>query len=350
MSTAPGSYAVPVDRWGRFEALARAHLPEGALVVVDERVVRLHPKVKRAIAAGKPRAVVSLKAGEGAKTLRKVEKLLSAGMSMPRSGTLVVVGGGTLGDLATVAAHLLKRGVTLIQVPTTVLAAVDSSLGGKGAVHVSEVKNAAGVFHYAAERWLCLELFETLAPAQHREGQIEAWKMVASLDARRWKSYRRRAPSLETLLRDARELKMKVCQIDPYEKKGSRGVLNFGHTFGHVIESLTHFGVSHGDAVGLGIYCALDVGRALGVTPSAVAGEVELGFLEGPGIGSRKVLARALREGTTERVSALLGADKKAGKKGELRMVLLTGVGLWTIEKVEPAAWRALLPRWRSGA
>jgi predicted secreted protein len=208
------------------------------------------------------------------------------------------MGGGTVGDLGTVVAHLLKRGVRLIQVPTTLLAAVDSSLGGKGALHVEShgtaLKNAVGVFHYAEECWICPELFATLSARQRREGAVEGWKMAVCLDTRRWRRWTRRRPSLRELIRESRAMKAAVCSEDPYERVGRRSLLNFGHTFGHVLESLSHFRLSHGDAVGPGILCALDVGRAVGATPDAVASDVERAFLEEVGTFGRGRLAALL--------------------------------------------------------
>jgi 3-dehydroquinate synthase len=280
--------------------------------------------------------------------------VLAGGINLPRSGTLVAVGGGTVGDVATVAAHLLKRGVRLLQVPTTLLAAVDSSLGGKGAVDLvvrgRVVKNPAGVFHYADETWLCPELYATLSDAQVREGSIEAWKMVASLDAPLFKKYVRTPPALEKLVKDARGLKEDVCSKDPYEHQGLRRVLNFGHTFGHVLESLSRFKLSHGDAVGLGILWALDVGRHLGITPESVAHDVERALARGPGVLGRDRAAEIARRAPLKDVVALLDADKKAGANGELRMVLLTAVGTAEVVDVMPKTWRALWPAWTRGA
>lgn len=348
----PGAYQPVRDVWGPFARAAARRLPEGALVVIDARVAALHPGV--AAAARRAGRVLQVRAGEGAKTLRTLARLLAEGVSLPRSGTLLAVGGGTIGDLATVAAHLIKRGVRLIHAPSTLLAAVDSSVGGKGAIHAEAagvpVKNAAGVFHYPDECWICPELFTTLPRRALREGAIEAWKMAVSLSAPLWRAYRRRTPGLEQLIRDARALKDDVCGEDPYEQEGRRRILNFGHTFGHAVESLTRFAVHHGDAVGMGILCALDVGRAMGVTPSGVAWEVEDGFVQGPGVLGRAALARALRRAKPERIAALLRADKKAGAAGELRMVLLRRVGQAGVLPVPEPVWRRLLPSWRRGA
>ncbi|MGE6759914.1 3-dehydroquinate synthase [Corallococcus interemptor] len=349
----PGSYRPPNDRWGSFTKLA-AKLPEGSVAVVDRTVARFHPTLIPTLEARKPRAIIQLVGGERAKSLASLQKVLAGGINLPRSGTLVAVGGGTVGDVATVAAHLLKRGVRLLQVPTTLLAAVDSSLGGKGAVDLvvrgRVVKNPAGVFHYADETWLCPELYATLSDAQVREGSIEAWKMVASLDASLFKKYVRTPPALEKLVKDARGLKEDVCSKDPYEHQGLRRVLNFGHTFGHVLESLSRFKLSHGDAVGLGILWALDVGRHLGVTPESVAHDVERALARGPGVLGRDRAAEIAQRAPLKDVVALLDADKKAGPNGELRMVLLTAVGTAEVVDVMPKTWRALWPAWTRGA
>ncbi|HSP77022.1 MAG TPA: 3-dehydroquinate synthase family protein [Myxococcaceae bacterium] len=351
-SLPPGAYRPAADRWGPFPRLC-ANLPEGSLAVVDRKVARLHPAVLKALSARKPRAVVQLTGGEGAKSFTALEQVLAAGLSLPRSGTLVAIGGGTIGDVSTVAAHLLKRGVRLVQVPTTLLAAVDSSLGGKGAVDLTVrgrvVKNPVGVFHYAEEAWLCPELYTTLSDTQRREGALEAWKMVASLDARRFRAYTRKPPALERLVKDARQLKESICAEDPYEQQGLRRVLNFGHTFGHVLESVSNFRLSHGDAVGLGMLCALDVGRHLGLTPEDVARQVEEALEHGPGVLGRKRTAALLRRADPGEVTELLIADKKTGSAGELRMVLLTALGSAEVRDVPAEAWRMLWPAWLQG-
>jgi 3-dehydroquinate synthase len=350
--TAPGSYQPLVDHWGPFPELAAARLPEPALVLIDERVAKLHPRVMKSL---KPRAaaVVSLRAGENAKTMGTLDRVVRAANALPRSGAVVCIGGGTIGDLGTVAAHLIKRGVRLLHVPTTLLAAVDSSVGGKGALHSGgqrPVKNAIGVFHYPTECWLCPELFATLKPKQLREGAVEAFKMVITLSEERWLQYRNEAPEQEQLIRDARALKAKVCAEDPYEHEGLRRVLNFGHTFGHVIESVTRFSVSHGDAVGLGMLCALDVGLELGVTVEQVAEEAEEVLLGNAGVLGRGALAEALADARLAEVEGLLAADKKTDRPGELRMVLLREPGRSEVRPVPREVWRRLWPAWRKGA
>jgi 3-dehydroquinate synthase len=324
----PGAYRKCVDVSGRFDALV-PRLGDGpVLAVADERVLRLHPHVAKALQ--RPHVtLVSQRAGEGAKSLRTLERLTRAALTLSRKLTLLAVGGGTIGDVATVFAHTFKRGVRrLVHAPTTLLAAVDSSVGGKGAVNVAGTKNVLGVFHAADEAWLCPEVFETLSEAQRREGRLEAWKMVVTLDAKRWAAWTKRAPSDDELIRASRALKHAVVVKDPYETKGLREVLNFGHTLGHAIEALSRYRVRHGEAVGLGMLYALDVGVSEGVTPPGVAAEVEAS-LPLPR-GARAQLARWLEPANHAALRAALRADKKDG------MILLVRPGRWTKRTLLP--------------
>lgn len=368
LTFAPGSARAGRDHWGAFpELLARLlrSRPSGILAVADRRVLALHPQVARALRASRdpPIELIALPGGERVKTLDAVGRILRAGQTLPRSGLVLAIGGGSIGDVATVAAHLLKRGVELIHVPTTLLAAVDSSVGGKGAVHAPlggnagqhEIKNAGGVFHYPLETWLCDDLLASLSDRQLFEGVIEAYKMAACLDARAWAGYRARRPSLQKVIREARALKRAVCATDPYERSDRRRLLNFGHTFGHALESLTDFELSHGEAVCLGILCALDVGRAVGITRPYAAAELEAAFsglwrAVNPRATPRAALARALSKGSPSELTQLLKADKKVDARGALRMALVTTPGHCKVRVVEEAVWRELLrDRWRHG-
>lgn len=337
----PGSLGPSHERVGRFARLA-SQLPADAVVFADPRVLRLHPAVRRALDR---RRVVLLTAGESTKSLATLERLTKSLHDVARSATFVVLGGGTLGDTVTVLAHLHKRGVRLVQVPTTLLAAVDSSIGGKGAVNAGGVKNALGVFHGATETLLCPEFFETLTEAQRREGRLEAWKMVITLDAATARRWMKRPPDDVALVREARSLKEAVVRIDPYETAGVRVVLNFGHTFGHVLESVSRFKLRHGEAVGLGMLCALDVGEAMGVTPRGVAAAVERALPNSA--NARKVLARWVRTAKPTAVERLLAADKK-NEQG-LRMVLLEELGRWRTSTVPASVWKRCWAQWRRG-
>ena len=321
----PGDYKKCRDVVGRFEGLV-PRLEGTVLAVADEKVLRLHPHVERALARTHI-TLIALKAGERVNSLTTLERLTKSALTLPRKLTLLAIGGGTVGDVATVFAHTFKRGVgKLIHVPTTLLAAVDSSVGGKGAVNVAGTKNVLGVFHAADEAWLCSEVFTTLSESQRREGRIEAWKMVVTLDAKRWARWTKHAPSDDELVRASRELKHSLVTKDPYETKGLRVVLNFGHTLGHAIESLSRYRVRHGEAVGLGMLFALDVGVDRGVTPRLVAESVERSLPLGR--GARAQLAQWLtnRAGLKE----IMRADKKGG------MILLRRPGSWVMSQGLP--------------
>jgi 3-dehydroquinate synthase len=304
----PGAWKRSRDVEGRFDTLM-PRLGEGPVfAIADARVLKLHPHVGKALQR-KNVTLVALRAGEAVKSLRVVQTLTQRAVQLPRSMTVLAIGGGTIGDLATVFAHTFKRGVAkLVHAPTTLLAAVDSSVGGKGAVNVAGAKNVLGVFHAADEAWLCSELFTTLAETQRREGRVEAWKMAVTLDARRFASWCKQAPDDEEVIRVSRALKNALVDRDPYETKGLRTVLNFGHTFGHVIESLSRYRVRHGEAVGLGMLYALDLGVARGVTPPAVAAALEAVLPV-----RRAALAAWCAPKFAVRTRELLKADKKPG-------------------------------------
>ncbi len=341
---APGSFVPCDDRFGTFELLWKS-LGGAVFAVVDARVATLHPKVRRAI---QKTPHVLLRAGEQAKSVRSIDRLGAAAISLGRDATVVAIGGGTIGDVATVYAHLHKRGCRLIHVPTTVLAAVDSSVGGKGAVNVAGVKNALGVFHAPTEGWVCAEFFSTLTRAQMIEGENEAWKMAVTLNASVWRTWTKARPTLGAMVQTSRSLKSEICTADPYEQTGRRVILNFGHTFGHVIESLTHYRVRHGAAVGLGMICALDVGARLGVTQKVIADEVEQ--LLPMAAQSRVRLARILSKcGSIAEIAELLKSDKKGSTTRATRFVLLKKPGECELADVPHAVWKSLLSKWKRG-
>lgn len=342
---APGSYVACRDVWAPFTR-TWAKRPRETFAIVDARVAALHPALGRAI-----RKVphLALRAGEHAKSLSTLERISQAALRVPREATVVSIGGGTVGDVATVFAHLHKRGARLIHVPTTLLAAVDSSVGGKGAVNVGGIKNALGVFHAPVEGWLCEELFETLKPAQHREGEAEAWKMAVTLDADVWVRWTTQKPSRREFIEASRSMKARVCAEDSYERTGRRAVLNFGHTFGHVIESLTRYRIRHGEAVAMGMLCALDIGSALGVTPPSVLKHVEaqLPFAR----RGRLTLAQLMSQlGDKQRLRMLIKSDKKGASATHTRFVVLRDIGACQLLDVPHRVWESLLPSWKKGA
>jgi len=343
---APGNFKPNREFWGSPHSLL-ARLPSPWAAVVDRRVLHLHPQL-RPLLEGAALPPVEVQAGEGAKSLTCFERLAAQLQGLPRGATLLAIGGGTIGDVATVLAHTLKRGLRLWHWPTTLLAAVDSSVGGKGALNLKGIKNALGAFHFPEAGLLCLEVFKTLTAAQRQEGLCEAWKMATCLDKGHFEAWAQALPPEEELIRLSREMKARVCEEDPYESTERRAVLNFGHSFGHVIESLSGYKVRHGQAVGLGLRCALDVGRCLGVTPAPLAREVEATW-ERAGLPGRKALAKALAGAGDAEIEALLRADKKNKTAHSLRMVLLKALGEVSLCEVPTEAWAPLAACWRKG-
>jgi shikimate kinase / 3-dehydroquinate synthase len=277
-------------------ALARLQelVPEGELeLVVDTTALKLH---RPPLAA----AVHELRAGEEAKTLRAVERLWRE-LRLGRDGTVVAFGGGATTDAAGFAAATYLRGVPWVAVPTTLVGQVDAAIGGKTAVNLPEGKNLVGAFHWPVRTVIDPLLLQTLPESERRAGMAEVVKTGLLLGEPVWE-----LPEVEFVRRCA-AYKAGVCLRDPYER-GEREVLNLGHTFAHALEAAGSFaGVSHGDAVALGLLAAL---RLSGLETDAV----------------EDVLAPEPVRVDREAAWAALGRDKKA-RRGKPRLVLLEAPG-----------------------
>lgn len=321
------------DRWCSLADL-RSHLDRNSVVaVLDKKVVRLHE-----LSANR---TIELRAGERSKSFatmqrvcRELENARYAG-----AGQVVVVGGGTVGDVAGLAAHLTRRGMPLTMVPSTLLAAVDSSIGGKTAINSpGGTKNAFGAFHFPHETLLVQELWQTLERNQVLDGYAEAAKMIICLDSKHATTFMHEMPVVLDLVHLARKLKQRICEADPFEETGSRYVLNFGHTLGHALESLHGFTLSHGCCVALGMRFALLLGRKLGIT----SGEAEMQagiLLDTWGLPGLRELKAALATIEFEQLDALIRKDKK----GSYRFVLLREPGAADLVEVGPAAVAGLI-------
>lgn len=287
---------------------------------------------------------------EAAKSWTVLGRLLSemARRGLARDGGVVAFGGGTVGDVAGLAASLALRGVPVVQVPTTLLAAADSALGGKTAVNLAAGKNLAGTFHHP--RLVCVDprLLSSLSERDHRSGLAEVFKS-ALLSASFW----RRLPSLvdglasrdESALAEAveRSLRMKanVVSRDPDEAQGLRHTLNLGHTVAHALEGASGYRLRHGEAVSWGLFAALRLSAARGLLPGRTADRIEglaRGLLRPP------PLPGAVRRGWP----AHLGSDKKRDREG-LRDVLLAGPGRPRLERITAEELVASLPDEASG-
>jgi len=248
-----------------------------AVVITDRNVQHPHADtVVRSIQqVGSRVDLLTLEPGEATKSVRQAETLWQELLTRAtdRKSVIVAVGGGVVGDLAGFLAATYARGIDFIQVPTTLLAQVDSSVGGKVAVNLPGAKNMVGAFWQPRGVLIDTEVLETLPLREYRAGLGEVVKYGVILDADFFRylednleAINRRDPEvLRHILARCCELKADVVQADEREETGLRAVLNYGHTFCHAIEALTGYGTYlHGEAVAIGMLCASRLAERLG--------------------------------------------------------------------------------------
>lgn len=205
-------------------------------------------------------------AGEASKCADNLLEFLNfmADCKLTRSDAVVAFGGGVVGDMAGLSAALYLRGVKYIQVPTTLLAAVDSSVGGKTAIDIPAGKNLVGAFYQPSLVCCDTALMDTLLPEVYRDGCAEVIKYGVILDRDFYDKLRDKSLSREEMVARCVEIKRDVVQQDEFDN-GLRALLNFGHTFGHAIEKLSDFAVSHGSAVAKGMIIAAKMSPLCGL-------------------------------------------------------------------------------------
>ena len=205
-------------------------------------------------------------AGEASKNATNLLSFLDflAGQQLTRSDAVVAFGGGVVGDLGGLSASLYLRGIKYIQVPTTLLAAVDSSVGGKTAIDIAAGKNLVGSFYQPSMVCCDTKLMDTLCADVYRDGCAEVIKYGMILDEKLYATLHTVPFDRETVIARCVEIKRDVVQQDEFDN-GIRGLLNFGHTFGHAIEKLSNFEVSHGDAVAKGMVIAARIAPLCGL-------------------------------------------------------------------------------------
>lgn len=311
-------------------ALYAPHLKGGsAAIVTDEVVAPLYLEtVKKSLAGARVTEIVVPK-GEQEKTWQTLNRVFDV-LLKARCGrdTLVVaLGGGVVGDLAGFAAAVYQRGVSCLQLPTTLLAQVDSSVGGKTAINHARGKNMVGAFHQPCAVIADVAVLDTLPDRELRAGLAEVIKHAVALDVpfMAWleknveRLLARDRDSLAYAVRRCCELKAGIVAADEREA-GMRALLNFGHTFGHAIEAGTGYGAwLHGEAIAAGMVMGAELSMRLGLI-----GKHEVERL-------RKLIARAglSVKGpplAPEKLMELMAVDKKAAQ-GKVRFVLLEGIG-----------------------
>lgn len=331
-------YDVVVGRGLFAEAGARiAPIARGRTVIVtDETVAALHGAALQAslTAAGVKSEIVAVPAGEASKSFSELERLmdrlLAAGLD--RKDVVVALGGGVVGDLAGLAAALYMRGIDFVQAPTTLLAQVDSSVGGKTAIDTPRGKNLVGAFHQPRLVLADIDVLATLPPVQLRSGWAEVLKHGLICDAPffDWLAGEGAAgatgdpAALERAVVRSVEIKSTIVGEDEKEA-GRRALLNLGHTFGHAIEAELGFeeaALAHGEAVALGCCMAFRFSAAHGLCSAADAERVEA-VVAAAGLPTRLVEAGAF---SAEALLARMAGDKKA-EGGAVTLILATGIG-----------------------
>lgn len=241
---------------------------------------------------GIPTLILTFPSGERIKNLRTVEKLhrTLAQNGIDRHSWLIVVGGGVLGDIGGFVSATYMRGIAFVQVPTTLLAQVDSSIGGKAGVDLPEGKNLVGAFHQPMAVFIDPELLSTLPNRHWRNGFAEMlkygmtlqqglWLRLRTMIEQGWLTPRRvRKESSGWVLPIARcvQIKSDIVSVDERDTMGQRALLNFGHTVGHAIERVLGYkGWLHGEAISAGMVAEAQIGALLGTTPQAVLEELK---------------------------------------------------------------------------
>ena len=341
-----------IDSAGEWLApLARA---ERLIVVSDETVWAAQgERLQRGLAPLQAVPVLAAP-GEGSKSwetlARVIDRLLDLGIE--RRDHIVAFGGGVIGDLAGFAASIVNRGCGFVQIPTTLLAQVDSSVGGKTGINVAAGKNLVGAFHQPSLVLIDPTCLETLDPRQVRAGYAEIAKYALIEDADFFAWLEQNGPALLAGDSDARRRaialsvagKARIVAEDERETSGRRALLNLGHTFGHALEAETGYSdaLYHGEAVAAGIVLAFDFSVAQGLCPAADADRVRA-HLAAAG------LPVSLSEIGIRASGARLVEHMKLDKKkdgGRLSFILARGIGAAFVDKsVELSEVEAFLDR-----
>ena len=326
-------------------------------IVTDRTVAKhwLEPAEASLAAAGVPTSRIVVEEGEGSKsyaTLTQVSEALIAA-KIERNDLVIALGGGVVGDLAGFAAAILRRGVDFVQVPTSLLAQVDSSVGGKTGINSPQGKNLIGAFHQPVLVIADTSVLDTLSPRQFRAGYAEVAKYGALGDeaffawlesnhAEIFSGGSAREHAIATSCRS----KAAIVSRDERET-GERALLNLGHTFGHALEAATGFSdrLFHGEGVAVGMVLAAEFSAQLGMISSDDAARIAR-HLSAVGLPTRlQDIAGFTQEGLADAdaLLALMAQDKKV-KRGKLTFILLEAVGRAVIaNNVEPQPVRDFL-------
>jgi 3-dehydroquinate synthase len=346
----------------------------GVLTSLGPRIAQLRPGVRTAVVtdrtvarhwleatqatlaeAGIPAATIVVEEGEGSKSYAGLEKVSEAliAAKIERNDLVVALGGGVVGDLAGFAAAILRRGVDFVQVPTSLLAQVDSSVGGKTGINSPQGKNLLGAFHQPVLVVADTAVLDTLSPRQFRAGYAEVAKygllgdasFFAWLEANH-ADITKGGAAREHAIATSCRAKAAIVARDERET-GDRALLNLGHTFGHALEAVTGFSdrLFHGEGVAVGMVLAAQFSAELGMLPPVDVERI-INHLGSVGLPTRlQDIAGFAQEGLgdADQLLALMAQDKKV-KRGKLTFILMEAIGRAVIAKdVDPAKVRDFL-------
>jgi 3-dehydroquinate synthase len=314
--------------------------PTGAAIITDTNVRPHANRVAKAIKrAGLKTAIHSIPAGERSKSMTQLEDVLAflERQQIDRGGCVIAVGGGTVGDLAGFAAAIWQRGVRLIAVPTTLLAMVDSSIGGKTGVNGRRSKNAVGAFWQPAAVVADLTALESLPAPSFRDAFAEVVKYAVAMDRGLFDLLQRNAPRLleqdlsmlERVVFRCVAAKALIVAKDERDR-GPRAILNYGHTAGHALEAATGFRITHGRAVAFGMRVAARIALSMELCSKRLVDSQDA-LLESFGLPDRPPHA------DPDRVVRAITLDKKA-RRGKVAWVMPRRIGHAEIGHSVPGA------------
>jgi 3-dehydroquinate synthase len=307
-------------------------------IITDENVAAQHLKALESslTAAGRHAGTIVLPAGESTKSMDNLamvaDRLIEMGLE--RGDLVIALGGGVIGDLGGFAASVVRRGMRFVQIPTTLLAQVDSSVGGKTAVNSRFGKNLIGAFHQPSLVIADTNVLSTLPEREMRAGYAEVVKYGLLGDAaffdwldRNWRSlFGNDAGILVEAVAHSVRAKAEIVARDETET-GDRMLLNLGHTFGHALEAWAGYSsrLLHGEAVAIGMAQAFRFSEAEGLAPPGTAARVEH-HLRAVGLPSRIADIPGATRPDVETLVTLMGQDKKV-RAGRLTFILVRGIG-----------------------
>ena len=330
------SVLIGSDLLGSVGDQIKERLSPARCAIISDTNVAPHfadPVVKSLNAAGFETKLITIEAGEQSKTLEQVgvicKKMLLGGLD--RQSFVIGLGGGMIGDLSGFVAAIFERGIPHVQIPTTLLAMVDSSIGGKTGVNTFAGKNLLGAVHQPTIVIDDIYVFRTLPRRVFRQGFAEIIKHAVIADAKMFRELKNETASdtlsLQTLIQRNIEIKSNIVAKDELDRKGDRALLNFGHTIGHAIERAGNYEkILHGEAVSLGIIaaCMISVKKA-GLPQAEVAAVVNL--LQRFGLPTRLP-----DDFSHQRILDALAFDKKF-ERGEIRFVVTPKIGSATLSR-----------------